>query len=53
MTTTPRGSPAGCHSRVKILTPSTPLKLATAMSLNLVVWEMVPRSVSVNPWSGS
>src|SRR5262245_50132163 len=27
MTTTPRGLPAGRHSRVKILTPSTPSKL--------------------------
>src|SRR5215831_15961999 len=31
MTTTACGLPAGCHSRVKILMPSTPLKLPSVM----------------------
>src|SRR5262244_3043310 len=31
MTTTACGLPAGCHSRVKILIPSTPLKLPSVM----------------------
>src|SRR5215475_350609 len=31
MTTTARGLPAGCHSRVKILMPSTALKLPSVM----------------------
>src|SRR5689334_1395002 len=36
MTTTACGLPGGCHSRVKILMPSTPLKLPSVMA-NLLI----------------
>src|SRR5215470_10903065 len=48
MTTTACGLPVGCHSRVKILRPSTPLKLPSVI-VDLLIQTLRGKAVQGRP----